>query len=208
MKYFSEVLTVAAELHNGDLRKDGKTPYIFHPMRVAMAVHECVGDTTYAGNYLESIVYAALLHDTVEDGCTNLNMLQSTLICRLGAGKKEFDYDEIVSIATYTVNLVMALTRIKRADSNYENINKFYYKQVTTAGYPAILVKLYDVRDNLNDMSGLSLHFKKLYINKVEGMLEEFCNYMIVHEDSPLRVEVFNRYNEVKSMTIELSYDL
>ncbi len=50
---------VAAELHEGVFRKDGVTPYIDHPVSVAEIVAGNGGDQT--------MVIAALLHDTVED---------------------------------------------------------------------------------------------------------------------------------------------
>lgn len=60
MRNIEKAITKAIELHAGQTRKgDGKTPYIVHPVEVAMIVSKYL-------NY-EPAVIAALLHDTVED---------------------------------------------------------------------------------------------------------------------------------------------
>lgn len=52
-------LAVAARCHVGQTRKDGPTPYIAHPVAVAMIVSDFTTE--------EDIVVAALLHDVLED---------------------------------------------------------------------------------------------------------------------------------------------
>lgn len=52
-------LAVAARCHAGQTRKDGPTPYIAHPVAVAMIVSDYTRD--------EDVVVAALLHDVLED---------------------------------------------------------------------------------------------------------------------------------------------
>ena len=54
----------AADRHRSQHRKDGTTPYINHPLRVAAVLAECgVADAT--------TLVAAVLHDTVEDTDTS-----------------------------------------------------------------------------------------------------------------------------------------
>ena len=53
-------LALAREAHMDVLRRDGKTPYLQHPMAVATTVRTLGAET--------EVVLAALLHDTVEDG--------------------------------------------------------------------------------------------------------------------------------------------
>ncbi|MFA5828390.1 MAG: HD domain-containing protein [Candidatus Shapirobacteria bacterium] len=59
-----KALRLAAVQHDGQYRKDGVTPFIIHPIEVAMIVSE------YTDN--EDIISAALLHDVLEDtrGCS------------------------------------------------------------------------------------------------------------------------------------------
>ncbi|WP_295648047.1 HD domain-containing protein [uncultured Dietzia sp.] len=52
-------LAVAARCHAGQTRKDDPTPYIAHPVAVAMIVSDFTTD--------EDVVVAALLHDVLED---------------------------------------------------------------------------------------------------------------------------------------------
>lgn len=52
-------LAVAARCHAGQTRKDEPTPYIAHPVAVAMIVSDFTDD--------EDVVTAALLHDVLED---------------------------------------------------------------------------------------------------------------------------------------------
>ena len=52
-------LAVAARCHEGQTRKDDPTPYIAHPVAVAMIVSDFTAD--------EDVVVAAILHDVLED---------------------------------------------------------------------------------------------------------------------------------------------
>lgn len=55
----------AVKAHKGQFRKDGKTPYITHPVEVAEIVCTMTD--------VPSVVEAALLHDTVEDTSVRIN---------------------------------------------------------------------------------------------------------------------------------------
>lgn len=65
----------AALSHFGQTRKDGRTPYINHPVRVAMILKR-------AGVTDPDVLQAALLHDTIEDTETTAEDLES----RFGVG--------------------------------------------------------------------------------------------------------------------------
>ena len=56
---FGQALLFAFQLHNGQLRKGSRTPYIAHPLGVTSLVLEDGGD--------EDEAIAALLHDAAED---------------------------------------------------------------------------------------------------------------------------------------------
>lgn len=57
---FSEAVALAAEAHQGQIRKGAGTPYLAHPLAVAALVLEFGGDQDQA--------IGALLHDVLEDG--------------------------------------------------------------------------------------------------------------------------------------------
>src|SRR5688572_12897029 len=58
-------VSFAARVHAGQLRKDGRTPYAAHPMRVALTVRHVFGVDD------ETALVAALLHDVIEDTKTD-----------------------------------------------------------------------------------------------------------------------------------------
>src|SRR4051794_12005694 len=60
-----EAASFAARAHRDQIRKDGQTPYIAHPFRVALIVRHIFGIED--GTALS----AALLHDTIEDTKTD-----------------------------------------------------------------------------------------------------------------------------------------
>jgi len=61
MKRISEAIIFAAQAHSGQHRKDGKTPYINHPLEVMNLVVQHVDSPD------EDVLIAAALHDIVED---------------------------------------------------------------------------------------------------------------------------------------------
>lgn len=61
MKRISKAIVFAAQSHSGQHRKDGKTPYINHPLEVMNLVVEHVDELD------EEVLIAAVLHDVVED---------------------------------------------------------------------------------------------------------------------------------------------
>src|SRR5207237_4712990 len=66
---WQRAVSFAARRHAGQLRKDGKTPYLAHPVRVALTVRHVfeVSD--------EAALLAALLHDLIEDTTTDYDEL-------------------------------------------------------------------------------------------------------------------------------------
>ncbi len=68
-RLFQEAAAFAARAHRHQLRKDGRTPYVSHVVRVALTVTQvfwCDDPVVLA---------AALLHDTIEDTTTDYDDL-------------------------------------------------------------------------------------------------------------------------------------
>ena len=60
-RLWQKAASFAARAHAGQVRKDGRTPYVAHPFRVAMTVRDVFGVED------EVALAAALLHDVIED---------------------------------------------------------------------------------------------------------------------------------------------
>lgn len=119
---------VAARAHKNQKRKDG-TPYIAHPVRVALRVSTAIGQYQEAMN-LEAQI-GAFLHDVVEDTDVSLDEL------------RELGFSE------YVLHIVDAVT--KRPGEKYAD----FILRIKAAGPVAVAVKLADIEDNLEDQSAL-----------------------------------------------------
>lgn len=120
---WQEAASFAARAHRNQVRKDGVTPYIAHPMRVAMTI-ACV----FGFNDDEKTLAAALLHDTIED-------------CGI-------DYDEILeAFGRDVADLVVVMTKDMRLIEPQRE--KAYDAQLARGPWQGRLLKLADVYDNL-----------------------------------------------------------
>lgn len=121
---WQKAASFAAQKHAGQLRKDGKTPYVAHVFRVAMTVRDIFKiDHSVA-------LCAALLHDTIEDTTA--------------------DYDDIAEeFGEDVAQVVSALTKDKRMPEPERE--KAYDERIAAGPWQARLVKLADTYDNLCD---------------------------------------------------------
>jgi guanosine-3',5'-bis(diphosphate) 3'-pyrophosphohydrolase len=123
-RLWQRAASVAARFHQGQMRKDGRTPYVAHPFRVAMTVRDVFGcDDPVA-------LAAALLHDVIEDTTADYDDLE-----------REFSFE--------VANVVAALTKDMRLPEAEREAA--YDRQLAAAPWQARLVKLADVYDNLID---------------------------------------------------------
>lgn len=114
----------AARKHAGQLRRDGRTPYFSHVVRVAMTVSETFGC------HDEETLAAALLHDLIEDTTTDYD----DLLERFGKGVADM-------VAVLTKN--MSMPEAAR--------EKDYDARIARADWRVRLIKLADAYDNLLD---------------------------------------------------------
>lgn len=107
------------------MRKDKKTPYVSHPMRVALTITCVFG---FAED--DELLAAALLHDTIED--TNIDREDIVEAC----GE---------SVAEYVARMTkdMRLPELEREIA--------YDRQLAEGPWQARLLKLADVYDNISD---------------------------------------------------------
>jgi len=121
---WQKAVAFAACAHRHAVRKDGMTPYISHVVRVALTIRHVFGFDD------ETVLAAALLHDTIEDTGT--------------------DYDEILEeFGPDVADLVALMTKDMRlVESTREEM---YDEQLRKGPWKARLIKLADVYDNLTD---------------------------------------------------------
>jgi guanosine-3',5'-bis(diphosphate) 3'-pyrophosphohydrolase len=115
------------------MRKDGRTPYVAHPFRVALTVRQVFGVDD------EIALAAALLHDVIEDTTA--------------------DYDDLrQQFGKEVADAVAALTKDMRLPEEVRE--PAYDRQLSAASWQARLVKLADVYDNFCESDGESARLK------------------------------------------------
>jgi guanosine-3',5'-bis(diphosphate) 3'-pyrophosphohydrolase len=140
---WQEAASFAARAHRHQLRKDGVTPYVAHPMRVAMTV-ACV-----FGFDDEHVLAAALLHDTIED--------------------TGVDYDEVAeAFGRDVADMVVAMTKDMRLPEVRRE--KAYDEQLARGPWQGRLLKLADVYDNL--VSTWDARSRRKQLGKAERALK------------------------------------
>ncbi len=132
---WQKAVSFAARKHRGQFRKDGKTPYIAHPLRVAVVLLHLFGISD------ERALCAAILHDTLEDTRT--------------------DYDELAQeFGREIADLVSILSKDARVPEPQRETE--YRARLLEAPWQAWAVKLADVYDNLSESDPNSPSFAKI----------------------------------------------
>jgi guanosine-3',5'-bis(diphosphate) 3'-pyrophosphohydrolase len=128
-----QAASFAAWKHRHQIRKDGKTPYIAHPFRVAMIVRDTFGCDD------AEVLAAALLHDTIEDTITDYDELHQ-------------HFGEKVALLVSALTKNMSMPEAQREDA--------YDRQLAAAPWEARLIKLADVFDNITDAPNPAMEAK------------------------------------------------
>lgn len=127
---YDYVLDFARQKHLGQLRKDGVTPYINHPILVA----ELIKKYKKSRN-IDAIVAAALLHDTLEDTYTSYRELED-------------NFGEMVA------SMVMEVTTASYMPYLVGKSNYLKHKMIDMSNY-SLCIKLADRLANLMDAKTL-----------------------------------------------------
>jgi guanosine-3',5'-bis(diphosphate) 3'-pyrophosphohydrolase len=133
---------LAARKHRDQLRKDGKTPYVAHPMRIlARLLFELdVRDV--------DLLCAAVLHDAIEDTTA--------------------DFESVKNACGETVARYVAwLTHDKRLPEDERE--RSFREEIATRPWPVRLVKLVDAYDNLLDAAVLPGEKRERFLAKKRG---------------------------------------
>lgn len=114
-------------MHAGQVRKDGVTPYVSHPYRVALTVRAVFGCDD------ETCLCAALLHDVIED--------------------TPGDYDDVAECVGHdAARIVALLTKDMRLPEDEREAA--YDAGIRGGCWRTKLLKLADCYDNLCDLAG------------------------------------------------------
>jgi len=111
--------------HQNQKRKDGKTPYVIHPISVAVILSEIGGIDD------EEVLSAALLHDTIEDTDTTADEID-----------REF--------GSNISSIVEELTDNK--ELSYSERKQFQIDHASDLSKEATLVKIADKTSNVTDL--------------------------------------------------------
>lgn len=143
----AEAISFAARAHHGHLRKDGRTPYMAHPMRVLLIL------ATEFGIEDRETLAAAVLHDTIEDTRTDHDDLSEQF------GPRVADW-----VATLSKDTRLAETERERE----------YLAALAAAPIEVKLCKLGDIYDNLADCGTLEAKGRRRQIDKAKEVLGAF----------------------------------
>ena len=136
----------ATEKHKGQKRIDG-SPYIYHPIRVAMIVEKFK-----ESHELESLVAAALLHDVLEDSDATFKEIEN-----------EFGF--------LVASLVQELTSNKEEQKKVGKAKYLGNKMLHMSNW-ALVLKLCDRADNVKDLIHSTPSFEKKYIEETKEIID------------------------------------
>ena len=162
MELYRKVLEFAKKAHEGQVRKDGKTAYINHPIEVSSILKDFRLDD-------EVVLCAALLHDVIEDTKFNTKeLLREELVKLIG------DEDEhkamIDKIVYYVDNMTNKFSAEAYPKSNRKSRKKKEikaFKEWVDKEKPdekLIALKLADIISNMSNVEHLDFDFGSVYI--------------------------------------------
>ena len=150
--YLEIAFLVAKQHHEGQFRKDGKTPYISHPQEVKEELERI-------GVRDRIILAAALLHDVLEDCATNSVSLFLELHTKHGiAADKAAAIVQIVEQMSSPDKHLSTQHLFKRHVRKTMMARHFRYVSPETA-----MIKIIDRKCNISDSKTLEPDFRALY---------------------------------------------
>lgn len=188
----NKAIEFASRAHAGQTRKYSHQPYVYHPLRVAMYVHNL-------SNATEEMVQAAVLHDVLED-CPNVTEAQlrenfGPVVVKLVKELTNEKYADIPPLEHHEAlkairedKVGLLVPGLKSKDLDYESAEMelaVKIKQTNRAGrkakdrerlknvsVEAQTIKLADRLDNLKEMYGAPGDFFKKYKSESLALIE------------------------------------
>lgn len=157
MDKLKDIILLAVDLHGNQKRKYTGEPYVNHTVQVAKIVKNYGGD--------DIMVYAAVLHDVLEDTNTTKEELFNHLRQIIGP-------ENTIEV----VKLVQELTDVFIKD-DYPNINRKDRKEMEAMRLGSIsskaqTIKYADLLDNGQDIMKNDPKFGKVYLKEKEQILK------------------------------------
>ena len=151
-----QIKVLATRLHGDQKRKYSGDPYVSHTFRVSDTVKENGGD--------EAMIYAAILHDVLEDTPTTESELLTEMMAIVEPG-----------MAMNVIRLVNELTDIFTHES-YPDLNRAGRKEMEAIRMGRIspraqTIKYADLLDNGKDILLNDPKFAKVYLKEKEVIL-------------------------------------
>lgn len=207
-KLFLKAFDFAQKAHNGQFRKDGKTPYIVHPIETVKILIDLHSD--------ENVLISALLHDVPEDTQHDLNEIESLF------------GDEVVFLVDGITKLSKVHYQHDMPERSIESLKKLFLH--TAKDLRIIIIKLADRLHNMRTLKYVEKPEKRLRIatetleifvpianllgiSKIKTELEDLCFQHIFpseHEKLKLKIEDGNDKNKtiLRSMISKIKDDL
>lgn len=157
-----QAIAFASQKHRTQRRKDGKTPYINHPVHVSLILAEIGGiqDT--------EILVAALLHDTVEDTDTTFDEIEAHFGVRVRSLVEEVTDDPGLSP---------------------EAQKRCQVESASSLSLGATLIRLGDKTSNVTDLyeapaKNWTVERRQKYLVWAETMISQCCSVNQLLEDN------------------------
>lgn len=144
VKKFRLAFEFAEEAHRGQIRKDGKTPYIAHPMEVVKILMSLHAD--------EETIISAILHDVPEDTARTIEEIKATF-----GDKVAFLVDGVTKLSKVHYQNDMPQHQV-------ESLKKLFLH--SGEDLRVILIKLTDRLHNMRTLANLKDNNKRLRISR------------------------------------------
>lgn len=146
---FGQLTVAAAQLHAGQIRKQGGMPYLIHPLQVVQRICNWGIDRHEHGDTWKS----ALFHDAIEDTAATSDSLTPL-------------------IGEFATRLVVSLTFDPAGQSKEAYLAGF--QDAATKPIEALVVKLADRFCNVEDFQQVEPSYASIYFWKASSVFEAF----------------------------------
>lgn len=201
---FRQAFEFAEEAHRGQLRKDGETPYIVHPLNVVAILAGLHAD--------EDVLIAALLHDVPEDTKYDIEDV------------KQLFGDEIAFLVDGITKLSKVHYQHNMPERDIESLKKLFLH--SSKDPRIILIKLADRLHNMRTLKNIASDEKRLRIagetleifvpianllgiQELKSELEDLCfQYLFAQEYETLKKKVETDKEKHRKLFSEFSRGL